>query len=440
MASVYTNLKKGSSGNEVSALQTALNKAGYALQTTGLYDDATEAAVRQYQTNNGLEADGVAGDITLGKLYKTNSSADGYTPSAQLTEAKKYAESVAAQKPAGYQSAYTPQMQAQFEAIMNRQPFSYDVGSDAAFKQMQDMYTQQGRMAMMDTMGKAAELTGGYGNSYAQGAGQAAYNQYLQQLYAMAPEYEQRAFSRYQQEGADMLDRYNMMAAREENEYGRYMDSVNQYYAELDRAQQAADEMYNREYGEFMDRQNYQMALDEAAFQREQYQGKLDSEQREYAYNTALMLLQGGKMPSADLLAMAGISAADAAELMDMYAPKSSGGSGGGGSAKKDTKTSAANKDLSATITTNNILSQRDYENEKEQAQPLYGEMKKMALNQETGKVNAPLINKQMQESDQAYAAYLENAIMTQLQNGKMTEEEAVKVVDKYYPKSLMYK
>lgn len=432
MASVYTNLKKGSSGNEVSALQTALNKAGYALQTTGLYDDATEAAVRQYQTNNGLEADGVAGDITLGKLYKTNTGADGYTPSAQLTEAQKYAESVAAQKPAGYQSAYTPQMQAQFEAIMNRQPFAYDVGSDAAFKQMQDMYTQQGRMAMMDTMGKAAELTGGYGNSYAQGAGQAAYNQYLQQLYAMAPEYEQRAFSRYQQEGADMLDRYNMMAAREENEYGRYMDSVNQYYAELDRAQQAEDKLYNREYGEFMDRQNYQMALDEAAFQREQYQGKMDSEQREYAYNTAMMLLQGGKMPSADLLAMAGISAADAQLLQAMYTPKSSGGGGSG--TKKKTDTPAAKKDVSATKGTDELASQREYEESKEAVNPLYAESKEMALN------NPILMRQQMQNSDEAYASYLEQTITQKIASGKMTEEEAVKAIDKYYPRSLLYK
>lgn len=432
MASVYTNLKKGSSGNEVSALQTALNKAGYALQTTGLYDDATEAAVRQYQTNNGLEADGVAGDITLGKLYKTNSSADGYTPSAQLTEAQKYAESVAAQKPAGYQSAYTPQMQAQFEAIMNRQPFAYDVGSDAAFKQMQDMYTQQGRMAMMDTMGKAAELTGGYGNSYAQGAGQGAYNQYLQQLYAMAPEYEQRAFSRYQQEGADMLDRYNMMAAREENEYGRYMDSVNQYYAELDRAQQAADKLYDREYGEFMDRQNYQMALDEAAFQREQYQGKLDSEAREYAYQTAMLLLQGGQMPSAELLAAAGLSEADAQLLQTMYKPKSSGGGGSG--TKKKTDTPAAKKDVSVTKGTDELASQREYEESKEAVNPLYAESKKMALN------NPILMRKQMQNSDEAYASYLERTITQKIASGKMTEEEAVKAIDKYYPRSLLYK
>ena len=500
MASVYTNLKKGSSGNEVSALQTALSKKGYALQHTGLYDDATEAAVKQYQQDNNLTADGVAGDITLGTLYGTG-NVNGYTPSQKLTEAQKNVENIAAKKPTEYQSAITPQLQAQFDAIMNRQPFAYDLGKDAAFMQMGDMYTQQGRRAMQDAMGISAAMTGGYGNSYAQGAGQAAYGQYLQQLYALAPEYQQAAFDRYQQEGNEMLDRYNMLQAREENEYSRYMDKLNQYYTELDRAQQTADKLYEREYGEYQDNLNWQQIRDEfewqqqahkdqlaqnkeqfesnlawqqqqhndnlawdreqyekelawqqqqhndnlawdreqyensLAWDKEQYQGQLDSENREYAYNTVMMLLQGGQMPSAELLAMAGISEADAAMLVAMYKPKSSGGGG-----NKTIIAPYADRDTSATDSGNGIVSQRDYENTKEQLQPLYGEMKNMAFNQETGKVNPLLVKKQMQESDQAYAEYLENAIMTQLQSGRITEDEAVKLVDKYYPKSLLHK
>ena len=188
MASVYTQLKKGSSGNEVNALQTELSKKGYALQNTGLYDDATEAAVRKYQQDNNLTVDGIAGDITLGSLYGTNNNTatGGYKPSGQLMEAQKYAQAVQMQKPGEYQSAYTPQLQAQFDAIMNRQPFQYDIGSDALFQQMSDMYSQQARRGMQDTMGQATALTGGYGNSYAQGVGQAAYGQQMQQLAALA--------------------------------------------------------------------------------------------------------------------------------------------------------------------------------------------------------------------------------------------------------------
>lgn len=346
MASVYTQLKKGSSGNEVNALQTELSKKGYALQNTGLYDDATEAAVRKYQADNNLTVDGIAGDITLGSLYGTNNNTEtgGYKPSGQLTEAQKYAQSVQMQKPGEYQSAYTPQLQAQFDAIMNRQPFQYDIGSDALFQQMSDMYSQQARRGMQDTMGQATALTGGYGNSYAQGVGQAAYGQQMQQLAALAPEYMNNAYSRWQNEGVDMMNRYNMLAQMEDSDYGRYVDSMNRYWQEADRAQQAADNLYNREYGEYMDNLNWEQARDEMLFQREKHQAQLDSENRQYAYDTALMMLQGGKMPSAELLMAAGLSEADAQTILSMFAKSSGGGADDGGDKDDDKKTETQKK------------------------------------------------------------------------------------------------
>ena len=65
-------------------------------------------------------------------------------------------------------SAYSGQMQELLDRIMNREDFSYDLNGDALYQRYKDRYTQQGKLAMEDTMGKAAALTGGYGNSYAQ--------------------------------------------------------------------------------------------------------------------------------------------------------------------------------------------------------------------------------------------------------------------------------
>ena len=67
-------LKHGERGDAVKALQVALNSAGIRdaqgqpLPTTGYYGDMTEAAVRQYQTQKGLEVDGKAGRDTLTAL------------------------------------------------------------------------------------------------------------------------------------------------------------------------------------------------------------------------------------------------------------------------------------------------------------------------------------------------------------------------------------
>ena len=43
---------------------------------------------------------------------------------------------------------------------------------------------KNGRLAMMDSMGRAAALTGGYGSSYAQSAGQQAYQKQMDSLYS----------------------------------------------------------------------------------------------------------------------------------------------------------------------------------------------------------------------------------------------------------------
>lgn len=64
-----TTLRHGDRGQDVRTLQSRLNdriKAG--LDTTGLFDDATEAAVRAFQLGAGLVDDGVAGPKTLGAL------------------------------------------------------------------------------------------------------------------------------------------------------------------------------------------------------------------------------------------------------------------------------------------------------------------------------------------------------------------------------------
>ena len=64
-------LKKGSKGNSVKALQILLNGYGYDLGSCGIDSDfgsATEKAVKRFQGDNGLEADGSVGPLTWAKL------------------------------------------------------------------------------------------------------------------------------------------------------------------------------------------------------------------------------------------------------------------------------------------------------------------------------------------------------------------------------------
>ncbi len=69
----YEILRYGSSGQAVTQLQQALFEQGYlsAPNVTGIYTDPTRQAVRTFQLDNGLTADGVAGQLTQAALFRT---------------------------------------------------------------------------------------------------------------------------------------------------------------------------------------------------------------------------------------------------------------------------------------------------------------------------------------------------------------------------------
>jgi hypothetical protein len=98
--------------------------------------------------------------------------------------------------------------------IENREPFKFDVNSDPLYEQLKDQYTQQGKLAMMDTVGNVSALTGGYGNSYAQTAGQQVYNQYMGQLNSAIPELYESAYAKWQNEGNDLYNKYQLYAGQ----------------------------------------------------------------------------------------------------------------------------------------------------------------------------------------------------------------------------------
>ncbi len=67
----YTTLRPGATGQEVQRMQDALTSLGYTVGTAGMYDSTTWAAVLAFQRDQGLTADGLAGNATLTRLYAT---------------------------------------------------------------------------------------------------------------------------------------------------------------------------------------------------------------------------------------------------------------------------------------------------------------------------------------------------------------------------------
>lgn len=168
--------------------------------------------------------------INYGKTYTKKD----YQQSQSVIDAYNALQQHNANKPGKYNSRWQSTIDNVINKILNREKFSYDLNGDALYHQYKDQYTTQGKLAMMNTMGQAAAMTGGYGSSYSQAAGQQAYQGYLQQLNEVVPQLYQMAYDRYNQEGQDMYSQYSMLSAQDQAEYGKYRDEVSDYYTDRD--------------------------------------------------------------------------------------------------------------------------------------------------------------------------------------------------------------
>ena len=281
--------KQGSQGDEVKRLQQTLIDKGYDVGKSGadgIYGAQTAAAVKRYQQAQGLAADGIAGQKTQAALWGGGGSSSasggtstttgkrltgtsaatsaqlgkleqGYSPSANVQAAERYLAQVKSQLPGDYVSPYDDQIQAAYEAIVNRNPFAYSLDEDAVWGQYLDQYQQAGQTAMQDTMAKAAALTGGYGSTYGQAVGQQAYNAYLQEASDLVPDLYAQAHDKWLAEGDALAQRYAMLRDREADAYGRWRDQMGDYYDKLSAATSAYQSAYQQDYGAYQDQLAY---------------------------------------------------------------------------------------------------------------------------------------------------------------------------------------
>lgn len=223
-----------------------------------------------------------------------------YIESEKVKQAQAALDTHNAAKPLDYQSKYGSLAEEAANAWANRDKFTYDLNGDALYQQYKDKYIQQGRMAMQDTIGQASAMTGGYGNSYAATAGNQAYQASLQNLNDIVPQLYQMAYDQYNQEGQDMLNRYNLYNDMENQEYSRYRDTVSDWTSQRDYLANAYnnERTYDRSvydsdknfaYGTWSDDRNYAYQVERDRIADEQWQKTFDESVRQYnetmAYN-----------------------------------------------------------------------------------------------------------------------------------------------------------
>lgn len=358
-------IKYGMKGDDVSNLQTYLKNAGYNVDVDGSFGPQTLEAVKQYQKANGLDVDGMVGPQTQAKLFGntstptttstgTNTGAttggagsaasaatkvnypapptyDRYEApervvSDNVNKARAALDAVLAAQPGAYQSKWQSQLDDIIGRILNREAFSYDFNEDALYKQYAEQYMRGGKLAMQDTMGQAAAMTGGYGNSYASTAGNQAYQEYLSQLNAVIPKLYGMALDRYQMEGQEMYNQYGLLSAQEQQEYGRYMDEYNKWLGERDYATGVYNTEEDRDYSRYMDAVDlgYRTHTDAETREWEEFIAATDkaTSAQKLALDSVYTAIENGLMPSDKDIAASGLDPHYVQELYNSYEDK----------------------------------------------------------------------------------------------------------------------
>lgn len=279
-------------------------------QDTGL-SDADRALIAQYKAdydtaaaNNDYNGMTAAHDNAeaVRKKYGYSGGGDGseYIKLDSANGGGAYQQAVAALNSVNstrpvYDPSYDAQLADIYNQIVGRDKFSYDINSDMLYDQYRQQYTELGRLAMKDTMGQAAGLTGGYGSSYAQSVGQQQYDAYLQRLNDVIPDLYDRAYGKYRDEGSDLMQQYAMLGDLRDSEYGRYQDEYSRWAAERSYAQDVADTEYKR----------------------------MLTSQEDARARIADFLAAGGSLDALDpeLLAASGLTSAELSQLAASYQP-----------------------------------------------------------------------------------------------------------------------
>lgn len=197
-----------------------------------------------------------------------------YKESDRVTLARKKWESLTA--PEEYSSRWTAQRDQALEKLNNREGFSYSPDSDALYRQYRDNYVNQGKRAMADTMGQAAALTGGYGNSYAVTAGEQAYQNYLSQLNSAMPELYQLALDTYLREGEEMADTYDRLSDLEQEDYSRYRDTLGDYTDQRDYLADTYRDERDTDYSRYESDRDFAYQQSRDAEEDRQWQAEFD--------------------------------------------------------------------------------------------------------------------------------------------------------------------
>ena len=160
-------------------------------------------------------------------------SAPTYRDSAATKNARaqadKYATAYKNAINSGYDNKYGTQAAGLTNEYLNNK-FSWSADTSAEYQNAANRARREGARAQENTQASYAMNTGGYGNSYAQAAGQKAYNAYMDNLAEKIPTLKEQARQSWSQQQEQTLNQIGLLNNMDSMQYQRYRDKISDNY------------------------------------------------------------------------------------------------------------------------------------------------------------------------------------------------------------------
>ena len=227
----------------------------------------TPAASRAFQA---------ATSPNTGATTSQNQYLTGYTPASFNTSSMtdrylNHLNKLEKNAPGEFQSQYSSDIQNIINSIKNREQFKTDdVFQSDLYTTMREQAIKNGQKSMRDTMGSAQAATGGYGSSYAQAAGQQAYDNALANFNNTTLDIYDRVYNQYLQEGQELYNQLNMYNNQDAIDYNRYRDTVADYQADRNYYAGRYDSSWSQDMSQYQQNQAMQQWAENYAYQKTQ--------------------------------------------------------------------------------------------------------------------------------------------------------------------------
>ena len=254
------------------------------------------AALKSRSNNIDYNSDKAKAEAELAAL---NASKPGdYAESGELKALRGELAAAEKAKPGAFEDRYAADIDALLDKYQQNGEFKYDFASDPLWNSISDTYQRNAMLGMKSAMGEATGLTGGYGSSFSQQAGQQAYQQNIAQMTDVIPQLHDSALNRWQANQNQTLSNIAALQEQRDTEYGRWADEYNMWLTDRDYIYQKVENMSEDEFNRYLvgierwnaDRDYYTQEKN-AAIANLQFQEGLDEERRQFnnqmAYNYA---------------------------------------------------------------------------------------------------------------------------------------------------------